>query len=76
MTNTTEITNAQILELPESLTFRVNTKPVNVYAHGDDLTASSSDQRWDSFFLNGPMVSDDFMTDRESQLLAIRTAAR
>jgi antitoxin VapB len=28
--------------------------------------------RWDEFFLNGPRVSDDFLTDRGSQIQSDR----
>lgn len=44
------------------------------YAHKIDVCTKANGsaiapvgQAWDSFFLNGPEVNDDFMTERPSQ---------
>ena len=42
--------------------------------HGKESTISSVGQTWDSFFLNGPTVSDDFLQERTSQEQAAQNA--
>jgi antitoxin VapB len=49
------------MRLPEGV------KKVLVRARGVERVIAPATQSWDTFFLNGPAVSDDFMTERASQ---------
>ena len=49
-------------------------KKVQVRARGVDRIISPVGQTWDEFFLNGPQVSEDFMTERATQDQAEREA--
>jgi antitoxin VapB len=40
---------------------------VQVRAVGNDRIISPVDSSWDSFFLGGPKVSEDFLQERASQ---------
>ena len=42
-------------------------KKVLIRARGVERVIAPATQSWDSFFLNGPAVSDDFMLERASQ---------
>lgn len=57
----------QAVRLPVELRLPEGVKRVNVRARGNERIISIADQTWDSFFLNGPVVSDDFMLERSSQ---------
>lgn len=63
MSITTVFTNnrSQAVRLPEGV------KKVQVRARGQDRIISPVGHSWDSFFLNGPQVSDDFMVERTTQ---------
>ena len=49
------------LRLPDGV------KKVDIRAKGNERIISPVGQTWDSFFLNGPKVTDDFMEERASQ---------
>lgn len=57
----------QAVRLPVDLRLPEGVRKVNVRARGNERIISIVDQTWDSFFLNGPVVSDDFMVERSSQ---------
>jgi len=57
----------QAVRLPVELRLPEGVKKVDVRARGNERIISPVDQTWDSFFLNGPEVSDDFMLERSSQ---------
>lgn len=57
----------QAVRLPVGLRLPEGVRKVNVRARGNERIISIVDQTWDSFFLNGPVVSDDFMVERSSQ---------
>lgn len=57
----------QAVRLPAELRLPESVKRVEVRARGKDRIISPIGHRWDEFFLNGPRVSDDFMSDRGSQ---------
>jgi antitoxin VapB len=42
-------------------------KKVEVRARGVERVITPVGQTWDSFFLNGPQPTDDFMSERASQ---------
>lgn len=67
-TSTVFINNrSQAVRLPAELRLPDNVKKVNIRAKGNERIISPVDQQWDSFFLNGPVVSDDFLEERASQ---------
>ncbi len=57
----------QAVRLPADLRLPENVKRVQVRAVGNDRIISPVDNAWDSFFLNGPQASDDFMNERAPQ---------
>lgn len=57
----------QAVRLPAELRLPESVKKVEVRARGKDRIISPVGHRWDEFFLNGPRVSDDFMSERGSQ---------
>jgi len=44
-----------------------NVKRVDVRARGRERIIAPLGQTWDSFFLDGPQVADDFLDERASQ---------
>ncbi|MBK5256467.1 MAG: antitoxin [Vicinamibacteria bacterium] len=69
MTATTVFINnrSQAIRLPAELRLPDNVKRVDVRARGCERIIAPLGQTWDSFFLDGPKVSDDFMETRASQ---------
>ena len=64
----------QAVRLPAELRLPESVKKVEVRARGKDRIISPLGHRWDEFFLNGPRVSDDFMSERGSQNQSDREA--
>jgi antitoxin VapB len=64
----------QAVRLPVELRLPEGVKKVEVRARGNERIISLVGQTWDSFFLNGPAVSDDFMPERASQSQSDREA--
>jgi antitoxin VapB len=66
MTITTVFNNnrGQAVHLPSELRFPDNVKRVKVRAVGNERIITPVDHTWDSFFLDGPKVSKDFMSGR------------
>ena len=58
---------SQAIRLPAALRLPDNVKRVDVRARGCERIIAPLGQTWDSFFLNGPPVADDFMQARASQ---------
>jgi antitoxin VapB len=69
MAITTVFTNnrSQAVRLPAELRLPDNVKRVKVRAVGNERIITPVDHTWDSFFLDGPKVSKDFMPKRASQ---------
>lgn len=69
MTTTTVFINnrSQAIRLPASLRLPDNVKKVDVRARGCERVIAPLGQTWDSFFLDGPQVPDDFMVNRANQ---------
>lgn len=69
MTTTTVFTSnrTQAVRLPAELRLPEGVKRVDVRARGCERIIAPLGQTWDSFFLNGPQVADDFMANRASQ---------
>lgn len=67
-TSTVFINNrSQAVRLPAEVRFPDTVKKVEVRAVGTERIIAPADSAWDSFFINGPTVSDDFMNERASQ---------
>ncbi|MBK8071087.1 MAG: antitoxin [Ramlibacter sp.] len=64
----------QAVRLPAELRLPEGTRRVQVRALGRERIIAPLDGAWDSFFLNGPMPSDDFMSERASQQQGEREA--
>ncbi len=58
---------SQAVRLPAELRLPDSVKRVQVRAVGPERVIAPIDQVWDSFFLDGPTVSDDFVPERASQ---------
>jgi antitoxin VapB len=76
MSITSVFTNnrSQAVRLPADVRLPESVKKVQVRARGVDRIISPVGQTWDEFFLNGPQVSEDFMTERATQDQAEREA--
>jgi antitoxin VapB len=69
MTATTVFNNnrSQAIRLPAEMRLPDNVKRVDVRARGCERIIAPLGQTWDSFFLDGEKVADDFMETRASQ---------
>jgi antitoxin VapB len=63
---------SQAVRLPADCRLPDDVKKVDVRINGPERIISPVGQRWDSFFLNGPTVSDDFMEQRAAQTEVVR----
>lgn len=59
--------NTQAVRLPVEARFPDDVKKVVVRVVGKDRILTPVSNSWDSFFLQGAAVTDDFMTERASQ---------
>lgn len=57
----------QAVRLPLDVRLPEGVHKVEVRVRGSERIISPVGQTWDSFFLGGPAVSDDFLADRASQ---------
>ena len=64
----------QAVRLPAEVRLPEGVKRVSVRAIGNERIISPVENTWDSFFMNGPQVSDDFMNERASQEQSEREA--
>ena len=62
----------QAVRLPLDVRLPEGVHKVEIRAIGNERVIAPLGQTWDSFFLGGPGVSDDFMPERASQLQAER----
>jgi antitoxin VapB len=53
--------------LPAALHLAENVEKVNVRAFGCELIIAPVDKNWDSSFVIGPSVNEDFLNERASQ---------
>ena len=69
MTTTTVFTNnrSQAIRLPAELRLPEGVKRVDVRARGCERIIAPLGQTWDSFFLEGAPVPEDFLSERASQ---------
>ena len=62
----------QAVPLPRDVRLPEGVHKVEVRAKGNERIIAPVGQTWDSFFLGGPAVSGDFLTERASQQQAER----
>lgn len=55
---------SQLIEIPDEARLPDDLKKVSVRTRGQERIISPIEKTWDNFFLNGPLVSDDFMDQR------------
>lgn len=69
MTASTVFTNnrTQAVRLPADVRFPAETRLVNVRVVGQERIIAPLNAAWDSFFLDGPQATEDFMPERASQ---------
>lgn len=74
MTTSTVFTNnrTQAVRLPADMRLPEGVKQVMVRARGHERIISPLTEAWDSFFLDGPNASGDFMEERATQIQAER----
>ena len=57
----------QAVRLPLDVRLPDGVRKVEIRAKGNERIIAPLGQSWDSFFLGGPSVSDDFLPERASQ---------
>ena len=57
----------QAVRLPLDVRFPEGVHKVAIRAKGQERIIAPIGQTWDSFFLDGPRVSDEFLSERASQ---------
>jgi len=57
----------QAVRLPLDVRFPEGVHRVEIRVKGQERIIAPIGQTWDSFFLDGPRVSDDFLSERASQ---------
>ena len=57
----------QAVRLPVDVRFPEGVRKVNIRVKGQERIIAPIGQTWDSFFLDGPLVSEDFLPERASQ---------
>ncbi len=69
MAMSTVFTNnrTQAVRLPAEVRLPEGVKRVSVRAIGNERIIAPLENTWDSFFMNGPQASNDFMRERASQ---------
>ena len=58
---------SQAVRIPAELRLPEGIKKVDIRSKGKERIISPVDQTWDSFFIDGPQVSEDFMSERATQ---------
>jgi antitoxin VapB len=59
--------DGQVVRSPHEVRLPDGVKQVSVRVKGPELILSPVGQSWDSFFLRGPHMSDDFLPERADQ---------
>jgi len=62
----------QAVRLPLDVRLPEGVRKVEIRAKGQERIITPLGQSWESFFLDGPRVSDDFLSERASQQQAER----
>jgi antitoxin VapB len=58
---------SQAVRLPLDVRLPEGVHKVEIRARGNERIIAPMGQTWDSFFLGGPGVSDDFLSERATQ---------
>ena len=58
---------SQAVRLPLDVRLPEGVQKVEIRVKGNERIISTLGQTWDSFFLGGPTVSDDFLPERATQ---------
>jgi antitoxin VapB len=76
MTTSTVFTSnrTQAVRLPKAVAFPDDVRQVDVLKIGRSRVIAPKGKRWDDLFLNGPRVSEDFMSEREQPAAEEREA--
>jgi len=64
----------QAVRIPVDVRLPEGVNKVDIRARGNERILAPLGQTWDSFFLDGPKVSDDFLPERASQNQSEREA--
>jgi antitoxin VapB len=64
----------QAVRLSADISLPEGVRQVSVRAKGHELIVTPLGHNWDSFFLDGPPVSDDFLPERAYQCQPAREA--
>jgi antitoxin VapB len=56
---------SQAVRLPKAMAFPEGVHQVEVIRLGNARLITPVGRRWDEFFVNGPQVSEDFMSERD-----------
>jgi antitoxin VapB len=56
---------SQAVRLPKAVAFPDGVREVEIIKVGESRIIAPVGRRWSDFFLHGPRVSDDFMTERD-----------
>ena len=62
----------QAVRLPADVRLPEGVRRVEIRVNGQDRIISPIGQAWNTFFQNGPSVSDDFLEERASQFQSER----
>lgn len=62
----------QAVRLPAELRLPDHVRLVSVRARGKERIIAPLESSWDSFFLDGPVASEDFLSERAPQAQAER----
>lgn len=76
MTTSTVFTSnrTQAVRLPKAVAFPDDARHVDIVKIGRSRVIVPQGKRWDDLFLNGPRVSEDFMSEREQPAAEEREA--
>jgi len=56
---------SQAVRLPKALAFPEGVHQVEIIRLGNSRLITPVGRRWDEFFVDGPQVSEDFMSERD-----------
>ena len=56
---------SQAVRLPKAVAFPEGVRQVEIIRLGNSRLITPVGRRWDEFFVNGPRVSEDFMSERD-----------
>jgi antitoxin VapB len=65
---------SQAVRLPKAVAFPEDVHQVDILKIGRSRVIVPQGKRWDDLFLNGPHVSEEFMSEREQPAADVREA--